>query len=292
MGPAHPECFQRLDVITDMLMTLRVLDMLAHFDAPKASREQLLRVHEPGYLDYLERILPKNGYADIDLDTRMNPKTLQAARYAAGSVLMATDMVVEGRVKNAFCAVRPPGHHATSDSAMGFCFYNNVAVGAAHAIEAHGLERVAIIDFDVHHCNGTDEIFNGNSRVKVFSLYQPGLFPFTNGGRADGDGVYIALPGGSGGAEMRAAVEETWLPALESFRPQMVFVSAGFDAHLQDEMSDLRFTDADYQWLTAICLEAAHEHAGDRLISVLEGGYDLDSLARCTANHIKQIAKL
>lgn len=292
MGPAHPECPQRLDVITDMLMTLRVLDFLAHFEAPAVTREQLLRVHEPGYLDYLERILPERDYVNIDLDTRMNPKTLRAARYAAGSVVMATDLVMTGQASNAFCSVRPPGHHATSGTAMGFCFYNNVAVGAAHAIAKYGLERIAIIDFDVHHCNGTDAIFTGNDKVKVFSLYQQGLFPFSGKEGADGDGVYIPLPGGSGGAEMRAAVKKAWLPAIKAYQPEMVFVSAGFDAHLQDEMSDLHFSDADYQWLTRKCLDVATTHAGGRLVSVLEGGYDLDSLARCTAAHIKQLAKL
>jgi len=292
MGPAHPECPQRLDVITDMLMTLRVLDMLTHFDAPAVTREQLLRVHDSGYLEYLDGILPENDYIDIDLDTRMNPKTLRAARYAAGSVVMATDVVIRGQVTNAFCSIRPPGHHATSGTAMGFCFYNNVAVGAAHAIAEYGLERIAIIDFDVHHGNGTDEIFTGNEKVKVFSLYQQGLFPFTGSEGATGDGVYIPLPGGSGGIEMRAAVESTWLPALDAFRPEMIFVSAGFDAHLQDEMSDVHFSDADFNWLTEKCLDAARTHAGGRLVSALEGGYDLDSLARCTASHIKQLAAL
>jgi acetoin utilization deacetylase AcuC-like enzyme len=292
MGSAHPECFQRLDVITDMLMTLRVLDMLVHFEAPKVTREQLLRVHDYGYLEYLERILPESGYRTIDLDTRMNPKTLKAAEFAAGSAVTAVDKVMAGDVKNAFCAVRPPGHHATSDQAMGFCFYNNVAVGAMHAIDEHGLERVAVIDFDVHHGNGTDEIFTGNDRVKLFSLYETGLFPMESSKKADGDGVYIGLAAGSGGPELRAAVENAWLPELDAFRPQMVFVSAGFDAHLQDEMSSLNFSDADYQWLTDVCLDTAEKHAGGRLVSVLEGGYDLDSLARCAAAHIKQLANL
>lgn len=292
MGSAHPECFQRLDVISDMLMTLRVLDMLSHLDAPRATREQLLRVHDAGYLDHLERILPEKGYRDIDLDTRMNPKTLQAARRAAGAVVLAVDQVMQGAFSNAFCGVRPPGHHATSDEAMGFCFYNNVAIGAAHAVKAHGIERVAIIDFDVHHGNGTDAIFEGNDRVKLFSLYETGLFPMDRGERACGDGVYIELPAGSGGAEMRSAVEQTWLPALEAFKPEFVFVSAGFDAHLQDEMSGLHWSDADYQWLTDMCLDTARKHASDRLVSVLEGGYDLDSLGRCAAAHIKQLANL
>ena len=292
MGSAHPECFQRLDVITDMLMTLRVLDMLQHFEAPYVTREQLLRVHLGEHLDFLERIVPETGYSKIDMDTLMNPKTLKAASYAAGSAVMAVDKVVSGEVKNAFCAVRPPGHHATSDAAMGFCFYNNVAVGAAHAVAAHGIERVAIIDFDVHHGNGTDEIFNGQENVRLFSLFEQGLFPLEGKSSANGDGIYLPLPGGSGGADMRKAVEKHWLPALEAFRPELVMVSAGFDAHLQDEISDLHFSDADFQWLTQMCLDVAETHAGGRLVSVLEGGYDLDSLARCAAAHVKQLANL
>jgi len=292
MGAAHPECPQRLDVITDMLMTLRVLDMLVHYDAPEVTLEQLLRVHDAGYMDFLERILPKSDYRNIDMDTRMNPKTLRAARFAAGSVVLAVDRVMAGDIKNAFCAVRPPGHHATADTAMGFCFYNNVAVGAAHAIAEHGLERVAIIDFDVHHGNGTDAIFDGNDSVKLFSLFEKNLFPMNGADSSLGDGVYIELPSGSGGPEMRAAVEKTWLPALDEFRPEMIFVSAGFDAHLQDEISDLHWSDADYQWVTQRCLDVAEKHSDGRLVSVLEGGYDLDSLARCAAAHVKQLANL
>ena len=292
MGPAHPECPQRIDVITDMLMTLRVLDMLQHFEAPAVTREQLLRVHSADYLDYLERILPEKGYEKIDMDTLMNPKTLKAAEFAAGSVVMGVDLVMSGRVKNAFCSVRPPGHHATTDTAMGFCFYNNVAVGAAHAAAEHGLERIAIIDFDVHHGNGTDEIFRGHQQVKLFSLFEQGLYPLDGGKKTAGGGHYIALPGGSGGAEMRQAVQEHWIPALNEFRPELVLVSAGFDAHLQDEISDLHFSDADFQWMTQRCLDVAEEHAEGRLVSALEGGYDLDSLARCAAAHIKQLANL
>ena len=292
MGPAHPECPQRIDVITDMLMTLRVLDMLQHFEAPAVTRDQLLRVHSADYLDYLERILPENGYEKIDMDTLMNPKTLKAAGYAAGSVVMGVDLVMSGAVKNAFCSVRPPGHHATTDTAMGFCFYNNIAVGAAHAAAVHGLERIAIIDFDVHHGNGTDEIFRGHQKVTLFSLFEQGLYPLDDGKTVAGGGKYIELPRGSGGAEMRQAVNDTWMPALNEFRPELVLVSAGFDAHLQDEISDLHFSDADFQWLTQRCLDVAEEHAEGRLVSALEGGYDLDSLARCAAAHIKQLANL
>jgi acetoin utilization deacetylase AcuC-like enzyme len=292
MGPAHPESPQRLDVITDMLMTLRVLDMLTHVEPAEVTREQLLRVHDAAYLDDLERIVPEDGYRDIDMDTRMNSKTLRAARFAAGAAVRAIDEVLAGRATNAFCSVRPPGHHATRNRAMGFCFYNNAAIGAAHAIAAHGLERIAVIDFDVHYGNGTDAIFAGDGRVHLFSLYEQGLYPLDQDHPIGGDGTYVSLPAGSTGLDLRAAIEHTWRPALDAFRPQLLMVSAGFDAHVQDEMSGLRLSDADYRWLTGFCLETAERHAGGRLVSVLEGGYDLDSLARCAAQHVKDLAGL
>jgi len=292
MGPAHPECFQRVDVITDMLMTLRVLDMLAQFDAPAVTREELLRVHEAEYLDFLESIIPESGYRIIDMDTSMNPKTLQAARFAAGSVVFAVDQVMQGKTRNAFCNVRPPGHHATADTAMGFCFYNNVAVGAAHAVSKHGAGRVAIIDFDVHHGNGTDAIFAGNENVRLFSLYERGLFPLDGSSSLTGDGAYVELAPETTGDEMRRAVEQRWKPELDAFQPDLVMVSAGFDAHVQDDISSLRFSDADYGWLTDLALQTAESHADGRLVSVLEGGYDLDSLARCAGAHVKQLSGL
>ena len=190
MGPEHPESPQRLDVVTDMLMTLRVLDLLAHFEPSKATREQLLRVHDADYLDDLQRIVPENGYRRIDLDTLMNPKTLTAACFAAGAAVTAVDLVLKGQVKNAYCHVRPPGHHATADTAMGFCFFNNVAVAAAHAIAVHGVRRVAVLDFDVHHGNGTGAIFDGDERVRLFSLYEQGLFPLERGEEPGGAGVF------------------------------------------------------------------------------------------------------
>lgn len=292
MGPLHPECPRRIDVITDMLMTMRVLDMLVHTEAPPASREELLRVHHGAYLDQLRSMLPAQGFVPIDMDTVMNPKTLDAAERAAGAVVRATDMVLSGEVANAFCNVRPPGHHATPDTAMGFCFYNNIAIGVAHALEQHGLERVAVLDFDVHHGNGTDLIFMDDPRVQVCSLYQQGLFPFSEGQDHHVGGVDLALPAGCGGNDMRTAVEAVWLPAMESFRPQMVFVSAGFDAHAHDEMSGLMFSDADYAWLSELVMQIADRYAGGRLVSSLEGGYDLDSLGRCAAAHVKILSGL
>lgn len=292
MGAAHPESPRRLDVITDMLMTLRVLDLLSHFEPPRVTREQLLRVHDAGYLDDLERIVPEKGYRHIDLDTSMNPKTLMAARFAAGAGVLAVDLVMKGQVKNAFCNVRPPGHHATADEAMGFCFLNNVAVAAAHALAVHGVRRVAIIDFDVHHANGTKAIFDSDDRVRLFSLYEQDLYPLEKGEHPEGNGVFTGLPAGSGSAELRAAVDGQWRAGLDAFRPELVLVSAGFDAHVQDDMSGLRLTDGDYGWLTAFCLDIAGRHAGGRLVSTLEGGYDLPSLGRCAAQHIRDLAGL
>jgi acetoin utilization deacetylase AcuC-like enzyme len=292
MGSHHPECPRRVDAINDLLLSLRVLDMLLMFDAPRVSREQLERVHDSAYLDWLEEILPDKGFTCIDMDTGMNTKTLRAARRAAGALILATDLVATSRADNAFCNVRPPGHHATADTAMGFCFYNNVALGVAHALSVHNMERVAVLDFDVHHGNGTDLIFMHDPRVLVCSLYQQGLFPFSEGEDHHVGGIDVALPEGSGGSEMRRAVEDAWLPALDEFRPDMVFVSAGFDAHAHDDISDLLFSDADFAWLSELVLSVADRHAGGRLVSTLEGGYDLDSLARCAAAHVKTLAGL
>jgi len=292
MGGYHPECPARTDVITDYLLSLRLLDFLAQYDAPLVSREQLLRVHSASYLDWLQQRLPDSGYFDIDLDTRMNPKTLLAAHRAAGAAVLAVDLVATKRAENAFCNIRPPGHHATSNTAMGFCFFNNVAVAAAHALAEYPFERVAILDFDVHHGNGTDVIFKNDPRVMVCSLFQRDLYPFSSGQAHAGKGINVELPAGSGGKVMQKAVEETWLPALAGFSPEMIFVSAGFDAHASDEMSDLVFSDADFRWLTELTVGVAANYAGGRLVSVLEGGYDLHSLARCAATHVKILAGL
>ena len=289
-GPFHPELPQRIDAIEDQLLAAGVLDLLAYREAPLVSREQLLRVHREDYLDWLEGMSPGEGMVDIDADTVMGPNTLEAAGRAAGAAVMATDLVIAGSVRNAFCNVRPPGHHAASNRAMGFCFYNNVAVGVAHALEAHGLSRVAVFDFDVHHGNGTDVIFAHDKRVRVCSVFQKDLYPFGSGLSHSGLGTDLALPIGCGGADMRAAVESTLLTDLHDFRPEMLFVSAGFDAHAMDDVSDLRYSDSDFDWLVTQAMTVASEHASGRLVSVLEGGYDLPSLARCAASHIRILA--
>ncbi len=289
MFEGHPERPARILAIEERLLASGLEALLDRREAPLVTREQLLRVHDGKYLDWLERRSPASGLFDIDPDTAMNPHTLQAARRAAGAAVMATDLVMTGQAEAAFCCVRPPGHHAERARAMGFCFYNNVAVAAAHALEAHGLSRVAIADFDVHHGNGTEDIFRADPRVLMVSTFQ---HPFYPGSGVEGRSermVNVPLPAGAGSAELRSAVEREWLPALDRFAPEMLFVSAGFDAHRDDDMAMLRFLDADYAWVTAELRAVARRHAKGRIVSLLEGGYELDALGRSAAAHIENL---
>jgi acetoin utilization deacetylase AcuC-like enzyme len=271
---------------------MRLLDVLAEHDAPQASDEQLLRVHTRDYLDWLAQRVPESGLFDIDLDTRMNAKTLVAARRAAGAAVLATDLVMAGRAENAFCNVRPPGHHATSNQAMGFCFYNNVAVGAAHALEQHGIRRVAILDFDVHHGNGSEDIFRDDPRVMVCSVYQHPLYPYSGSLGVPGRLVNVPVAPGTAGPAWRTAIADAWLPAIEDFRPQFILVSAGFDGHAADPMAELLLTEADYAWMTDQIVDLAESHADGRIVSCLEGGYDLQALACCVTAHIRCLAEV
>jgi len=288
-GDAHPENDRRISAIEDQLIATGLFDVLRHFDAPPVTRSQLLRVHTPAHLDTIESIAPETGYALVDPDTVMSPGTLIAARRAAGAVIKAVDLVVSGEMESAFCGVRPPGHHAESNRALGFCFYNNIAVGAAHALEAHTVPRVAIVDFDVHQGNGTEEIFRDDQRVLFCSTYQHPFYPFTSALENSDNRVNVALDATARSEEFRAAVTEKWLPALEQFRPEMIFVSAGFDAHRDDEMSNVSLTDADFRWVTEKITAAAAGSASGRIVSALEGGYELSSLARCVATHIRAL---
>ncbi len=292
MGSGHPECPARLDAIRDHLLATGLLDHLLDVVAPMATREQLGRVHDARYLDAIEAISPKRGVIHLDPDTAMNPHTYHAALHAAGAVIKATDLVMSGEIENAFCGVRPPGHHATRERAMGFCFFNNVAVGAAHALAEHGLERVAIVDFDVHHGNGTEDIFASDPRVMMVSTFQHPFYPYSGVEGRSERMVNVPLPAYSAGAEFRKAVEDHWLPALDEFRPQMVFISAGFDAHRDDDMASLGLLEADYAWVTGQMLEVARSHASGRLVSTLEGGYDLNALARSVAAHLRGLSSL
>ncbi len=292
MGEHHPECPDRLRAIHDRLVAARLVDFLWELEAPEVTREQLRRVHAAAYLDSLEQLAPISGIRHLDPDTVMNPHTLAAARRAAGAAALAVDLVVGGQARTAFCSVRPPGHHAESNRAMGFCFYNNLVVGVAHALAQHGLKRVAVVDFDVHHGNGTEEIFRDDPRVTMVSVFQHPFYPYMGiEGRSERM-VNIPLRAYSGGAELRAAVERHWLPALEAFRPELIFVSAGFDAHRADDMASLNFTEADYAWVTERIREVADRHAGGRVISLLEGGYELDATARSVEAHLRALMGL
>jgi len=292
MGHYHPECPDRLRAIEDQLIASGLLGLLCEHEAPAARREHLTRVHEPAYVDAVEAASPSAGTVHLDPDTAMNPHSYRAALHAAGAAVLATDLVLGGQAANAFCSVRPPGHHAEHARAMGFCFFNNVAVGAAHALEHHSLRRVAIVDFDVHHGNGTEDIFRTDPRVMMVSTFQHPFYPYSGiQGRSERM-VNIPLAAYTTGVAFRQVVEEHWLPALERFSPQAVFISAGFDAHRDDDMASLRLVEDDYAWVTRRIKKLAERHAQGRIVSCLEGGYNLGALARSVAAHIKTLADL
>ena len=290
MGEGHPEEPSRLRAIEAQLHYSDLEPSLLRVQAQPATRQQLLRVHGEQHLDLIDKLAPAKGYAQIDPDTSMNQYTARAAYLAAGAAVQATDLVIAGRVSSAFCAVRPPGHHAERDRAMGFCFFNNVAVAVAHALDTHELTRVAVVDFDVHHGNGTEDIFAKDPRVLMVSTFQHPFYPDSGVDGRSERMVNIPLAAYSHPSEFRAAVTDHWLPALERFRPQMIFISAGFDAHKDDEMSMLQLTDDDYVWVTRQIKAAAQRLSRGRIVSTLEGGYDLRALARCAVKHLEVLA--
>ena len=295
MGEGHPECPARLDAITDHLRATGLDVALDFREAPEAHADDLERAHAAAYVlgvtDLLRQVQASGEARHLDPDTVASPQTLSAALRAAGAAVAATDEVIRGPARRAFCAVRPPGHHATRDEAMGFCFFNNVAVAARHALDVHGLSRVAIVDFDVHHGNGTEDIIAGDERVLMCGVFEIGLYPFNSDeARSLRDApnmVNVGLPKRSGSEAFRAAVNDHWLPALEAFRPELIVVSAGFDAHRDDDMGNLGLVDADYEWVTRQLMRVAERHSRGRVVSCLEGGYVLAPLARCVATHVK-----
>ena len=291
-GPGHPEEPRRLSAIEDHLLITGLNDVLRHIDAPEVTREQLLRVHSADYLDAIAAIAPESGYVRVDPDTVISPDSLKAARRAAGAVVAAVDGVCSGELDSAFCGVRPPGHHAERQRATGFCLYNNIAVGAAHALAVYEVNKIAILDFDVHHCNGTEDIFVEDDRVLVCSTFQHPFYPFTPLLPDAPNRVSVPLDATAKSEEFRTAVTERWLPVLAEFAPEMVFVSAGFDAHRDDDMSHVSLTDADYRWVSEQIVAVAAESAAGRIISVLEGGYELRSLARCVELHLRAVMGL
>jgi acetoin utilization deacetylase AcuC-like enzyme len=292
MGAHHPECPARIHAIEDQLIASGLFGYLQHHDAPEVTREQLLRVHDGDYLDDIASKAPKAGILNLDGDTIMNPYTYPAALRAAGAVVMAVDIVMAQQVENAFCNIRPPGHHAERAQAMGFCIFNNVAVGAAHALAAHGLSRVAIADFDVHHGNGTEDIFHNDPRVMLCSTFQHPFYPYCGADSSNDHIINVPLKAGTSGVEFRTAVTEQWLPALERFQPEFIFISAGFDAHRDDDMGSMRLVEADYAWVTEELKRVAAKYAQSRIVSVLEGGYELHALGRSAMAHIKVLSGL
>ncbi len=287
MGHHHPERPARLTAINDRLIATGLDMALHHYNAPLVNRALLEAVHDPAYVAEIYCASPQEGLVWVGGDTAMGEHTLQAALRAAGAAVMGVDLVMTGKASWAFCGVRPPGHHAERDKAMGFCFFNNVAIAAFHALATHGVERVAIVDFDVHHCNGTEDIFAQDERVLLCSTFQHPFYPHTGYDCAAGNVVNVPLVAGSDGTVFRAAVEQHWLPRLQAFAPQLILVSAGFDAHQADYMAQLNLVDEDYAWVTRRLCEQADRSAGGRIVSSLEGGYDLHALARSVEAHLK-----
>ncbi|MSQ71403.1 MAG: histone deacetylase family protein [Betaproteobacteria bacterium] len=292
MGAYHPEQPARLSAIEDQMIASGIAGLVERYDAPRAAMTELTRVHPEAYVDSIYAASPEHGIAHLDPDTAMCPYTWDAALHAAGAGVLATDLVISQGAANAFCSVRPPGHHATRIRAMGFCFFNNIAVAAMHALEHHGLSRIAIVDFDVHHGNGTEEIFSDDERVVMVGTFQHPFYPYSGAEDAARNILNVPLPAGSGGQALRQAVEQVWLPALEAHQPEMLFISAGFDAHVEDDMAGLRFTEADYAWVTAQLKDVAARHASGRIVSMLEGGYALSALGRSVVAHIRVLSGL
>ncbi len=289
MGATHPESPKRLRAIEEQLSNTNLWQDLKHFSAPKASFADLSLAHSQSSINLVHSTAPKQGQAYLDGDTSMNPYSLDAALLAAGAGIAATDAVLQGHLDNAFCAVRPPGHHAEHDLPMGFCLFNNVAIAALHALQQEGIERVAILDFDVHHGNGSVDIFAEDDRVLVCSSYQHPHYPMRHHDTLAQHLVHCPLTAGSGSQQFRQAIEQKWLPALQWHKPQMIFISAGFDAHRLDPLADLNLHENDYAWVTSLIMDQARSHAQGRVVSMLEGGYHLHALAASVQQHIQTL---
>jgi acetoin utilization deacetylase AcuC-like enzyme len=294
MGEGHPECPARLDAIEDLLIATGLDAALERREAPTVAMEDLGRAHESRYVaelrELLEGIAGTGEPRHIDPDTVAATGTWAAAVRAAGAAVAATDAVIDGDLANAFCSVRPPGHHATRDQAMGFCFFNNIAVAARHALDVRGLERVAIVDFDVHHGNGTEDIIAGDERVLMVSIFQHPLYPYSGAVPMGTNMINVPVSPYARGPQIRELIEQNWMERLEAFRPEMIFVSAGFDGHRDDDLGQLGMVEADFAWITERIKAVADRHAGGRIVSCLEGGYNLGALARSVAAHLRVLA--
>ncbi|MBC5766312.1 histone deacetylase family protein [Ramlibacter albus] len=300
MGRGHPECPERLDAIEDRLLASGVGDALDRREAPLAPASELVLAHERSHVASIRGLADELGdqqqagggdYLYIDPDTAMNPYSWNAALRGAGAALAATDAVIDGELENAFCAVRPPGHHATRARAMGFCIFNNVAIAARYALERKGLKRVAVVDFDVHHGNGTEDILAGDERVLMVGIFQHPFYPYSGMNPAP-NMVNVPVPAYTKGDTIRALVEDKWLPRLHEFQPEMIFISAGFDAHREDDLGQLGLVEDDYKWITQQLKDIAARYSQGRIVSCLEGGYNLGALARSVEAHLRVLADL
>jgi acetoin utilization deacetylase AcuC-like enzyme len=295
MGHWHPECPARLQAIDDQLIASRIEDLLDRREAPEADIADIRRIHTIGAIARVRenvKVLGEGDYFPLDADTLLNAHSWNAALRAAGAAVAATDAVIAGEISNAFCAIRPPGHHARPTEPMGFCLFGNVAIAARHAIDVHGLQRVAIIDFDVHHGNGTEEAFLDDPRVLMASFFQHPFYPYTNTRDDLPNMVNVPVPAYSGGDAVRKVVTEKWLPALREHRPEMIFISAGFDAHREDDLGQMGLVEADYAWITREIMKVADEFSQGRIVSCLEGGYNLSALGRSVVAHVKVLADI
>lgn len=295
MGSWHPECPARLQAIEDQLIASHIAGLLEYREAPEAAVADIARVHTAEVIsrvrDNAQALAVSGaGYYPLDPDTMLNAHSWTAALRAAGAAVAATDAIIDGELSNAFCAIRPPGHHATPTESMGFCLFDNVAIAAKHALDVRGLQRVAIVDFDVHHGNGTEAAFLGDRRVLMASFFQHPFYPYTEVHEGEPNMVNVPVPAYTKGAEVRQLVLDKWLPALHAHRPEMIFISAGFDAHREDDIGQLGLVEADYAWITKEIMAVAGEHAQGRIVSCLEGGYNLSALARSVVAHVKVLA--
>ena len=301
MGPGHPECPERLDAIEDRLLVSGVFDALERYEAPQAALADLELAHDRmhiavmrGYSELLAEEVLAGGpeFSQIDPDTSINVHTWNAALRSAGAGMAATDAVMAGEIENAFCAVRPPGHHASRNKAQGFCFFNNVAVAAKYALERYHLQRVAVVDFDVHHGDGTENILAGDMRALMVGIFQHPFYPFCGDQNPAANMLNVPIPAYTRGMDIREMIEMSWIPRLEEFQPEMIFISAGFDGHREDDMGQLGLTESDFAWMTQRIKDIAKRYSKGRIVSLLEGGYVMSPLARSVEAHIRVLADL
>jgi len=283
----HPEAGIRIQKVLDHFDEVGLLGEVSMFSPDLPSGDLILKVHESNYVAALQQLVPEEGLIRLDADTGMGPTTLKAAMRASGAVVSAVKESLTGSHKRGFCLVRPPGHHAERAQLMGFCFFNSIAIAAEYALKF--VDRISILDFDAHHCNGTVEIFAGRPEILVCSSYEYPFYPYRHLDLEDVNLVNTRLEAGTSSLEFRKAIEQTWLRPIEEHKPQLFLVSAGFDAHLEDPLANLNLADEDFQWITKLIVDLSHQFAEGRVVSTLEGGYALEALARSTTIHLEQL---